>query len=250
MTAPDNLGTIPARRRARRTPTVAFARTGLGIYPVLVTVFCCLLLLSNIAATKGIKFGPFLTDGGAFLFPLTYVLGDVLAEVYGLRATRRAILLGFLMAVLASLTFWLVTISPAAPDYPNQDAFAAVLGVVPRILAASVAGYLLGELLNSYVLVKIKERTRERHLWARLIGSTVVGEFGDTLVFCLIAGPAIGITTAADLTNYTVIGFLYKCGLEIVLMPITYRVIAAIKKREPTYSQALAALGEPAKRAG
>lgn len=120
MTAPDNLGTIRARRRAQRAPTVAFARTGLGIYPVLVTVFCCLLLLSNIAATKGIKFGPFLTDGGAFLFPLTYVLGDVLAEVYGLRATRRAILLGFLMAVLASLTFWLVTISPAAPDYPNR----------------------------------------------------------------------------------------------------------------------------------
>ncbi len=198
-----------------------------------------MLLLSNIAATKGIAFGPFLTDGGAFLFPLTYVLGDVLSEVYGLRATRRAILLGFLMAVLASLTFWLVDISPSAPGYTNEDAFSAVLGVVPRILLASVCGYLLGEFLNSFTLVKIKERTREKHLWARLISSTVVGEFGDTLVFCLIAGPAIGISTPAALANYTALGFAYKTGLEIVLMPITYRVIAAIKRREPSYQEAV-----------
>ena len=235
MTAPDNL----AATKLGKTPKVAFARTGLGIYPIIVTLFCCLLLLSNISATKGIQFGPFLTDGGAFLFPITYVLGDVLAEVYGLRATRRAIALGFCMAVLASITFWLVSISPPAPGYTNQDAFEAVLGVVPRILLASVAGYVIGELLNSYVLVKIKERTRERHLWARLIGSTVVGEFGDTLTFCLIAGPAIGITTVSELANYTIIGFIYKCTLEIVLMPITYRVIAAIKKREPTYLEAM-----------
>lgn len=235
MTTPDNLPNAVG-------PKVAFARTGLGIYPIIVTLFCCLLLLSNISATKGIKFGPFLTDGGAFLFPITYVLGDVLAEVYGLKATRRAIWLGFGMALLASLTFWLVTISPPAPGYESQDAFAAVLGVVPRILLASVAGYLIGEFLNSYVLVRIKQRTREKHLWARLIGSTVVGEFGDTIVFCTIAGPAIGITGLADLANYTALGFAYKCSLEIILMPITYRVIAAIKKREPTYLEAMRAV--------
>lgn len=222
-----------------RKPQAAFATTGRGIYPVLVTLFCCLLLLSNISATKGIAFGPVLTDGGVFLFPLTYVLGDVLAEVYGLRATRRAILLGFGVALLASGTFYLVTISPSAPGYENQAAFEAVLGVVPQILLASVCGYLIGEFLNSYVLVKIKQRTRERHLWARLVSSTVVGEFGDTLVFCLIAGPAIGITGAADLTNYTLLGFAYKTGVEIVLLPVTYRIIAAIKKREPSYAQAL-----------
>ena len=222
-----------------RKPQAAFATTGRGIYPVLVTLFCCLLLLSNISATKGIAFGPVLTDGGVFLFPLTYVLGDVLAEVYGLRATRRAILLGFGMALLASGTFYLVTISPSAPGYENQGAFEAVLGVVPQILLASVCGYLIGEFLNSYVLVRIKQRTKERHLWARLVSSTVVGEFGDTLVFCLIAGPAIGITGAADLANYTLLGFAYKTGVEIVLLPVTYRIIAAIKKREPSYAQAL-----------
>ena len=232
MTAPDNRAAAPA-------PKAAFARSGLGIYPVLVTLFCCLLLLSNIAATKGIKIGPFLTDGGAVLFPLTYVIGDVLAEVYGLKATRRAIWLGFGMSLLAAVTFILVSLAPPAPGYENQAAFEAVLGVVPRILFASVAGYLIGEFLNSYVLVKIKERTREKHLWARLVGSTVVGEFGDTLTFCLIAGPAIGITSAADLANYTALGFVYKCTLEIVLLPVTYRVIAAIKKREPTYLEAM-----------
>ncbi|WP_154769423.1 queuosine precursor transporter [Nakamurella alba] len=229
----------PVTNPAPAAPRAAFARTGLGIYPVLVTLFCCLLLLSNIAATKGIEFGPFLTDGGVFLFPLTYVLGDVLSEVYGLKATRRAILLGFLMSLLASLTFWLVTISPSAPGFDGQDAFARILGVVPQILLASVAGYLVGEFLNSYVLVKIKEKTKEKHLWARLIGSTVVGEFGDTLIFCLIAGPVIGITSPGDLLNYTLIGFAYKTAVEIILLPITYRVIAAIKKREPTYAEAL-----------
>nr|WP_229673705.1 queuosine precursor transporter [Nakamurella endophytica] len=229
----------------RRGDGVAWASTGTGIYPVVVTLFCSLLLLSNIGATKGIQFGPFLTDGGAFLFPLTYVLGDVLAEVYGFRATRRAILTGFAVSLLASLSFWLVSISPAAPGYTNQAAFDAVLGVVPRILLASVCGYLIGEFLNSFVLVRLKRRTRERHLWARLIGSTVVGEFGDTLVFCLLAGPAIGISTAGDLANYTALGFAYKTGLEIVLLPVTYPVIAWIKKREPSYAAALAATAPP-----
>jgi queuosine precursor transporter len=220
-------------------PKVAFARTGLGIYPILVTVFCCLLLLSNIAAVKGIAFGPILTDGGFVLFPLTYVIGDVLSEVYGLKATRKAILLGFCMALLASLTFWLVGLAPGTADFDGQAAFDRILGVVPRILLASVCGYLIGEFLNTFVLVKIKERTRERHLWARLVGSTIVGEFGDTLTFCLIAAPAIGIIGFHDVAVYTGLGFVYKVGLEIVLMPITYRVIAAIKKREPTYLEAM-----------
>jgi queuosine precursor transporter len=220
-------------------PRVAFARTGLGIYPILVTVFCCLLLLSNIAAVKGISFGWFVTDGGFVLFPLTYVIGDVLSEVYGLKATRKAIFLGFCMALVASLTFWLVGMAPGADGFDGQQAFDRILGVVPRILLASVCGYLIGEFLNSFVLVKIKERTRERHLWARLLGSTVVGEFGDTLTFCLIAAPAIGIVGFGQVATYTGQGFLYKVGLEIVLMPITYRIIAAIKKREPTYLEAM-----------
>lgn len=226
-----------ATRAAARTPrgAVAYASTGSRHYPVLVATFVALLLISNIAATKGIRFGPLITDGGAFLFPLTYVIGDVLSEVYGLRAARRAILTGFAMTLLASATFYAVMVSPPTDDYPNQAAFEAVLGVVPRILLASVAGYLVGQLLNAAVLVKIKQYTREKHLWARLIGSTMVGELADTLVFCSIAAGAIGIVTGGDFLNYVIVGYVYKTLLEVVLLPVTYPVIRAVKRREPSY---------------
>ena len=211
-----------------------FAATGSSLYPVIVALFVAVLLISNIGATKLISAGPLITDGGAFLFPLAYIIGDVLSEVYGWRAARRAILIGFGMSILAAFTLYLVQISPAAPGYENQAAFEAVLGFVPRIVLASVLGYLVGQLLNAYVLVRIKERTRERHLWARLIGSTAVGELADTLVFCTIA--FYGVITGDEFVNYVLVGYLYKTLLEVVLLPITYPVIAAIKRREPTYA--------------
>ncbi len=218
----------------------AYAQPGSKIFPVIVAVFCCILLISNISATKGIKFGWIITDGGFVLFPLTYIIGDVMAEVYGLKAARQAILVGFVMALLAAITFYLVQISPGTPEYASQAAFEAVLGTVPRILLASVSGYLVGQFLNAYVVVKIKAITKEKHLWARLIGSTLVGEFADTLIFCSIAAGAIGIVGTSAFINYVVVGYVYKCLLEVVLMPITYPVIKWVKKREPTYRPALA----------
>jgi len=212
---------------------VHYALTGTGLYPVVVAVFVGLLLISNIGAVKLIAFGPLITDGGAFLFPLTYIVGDILSEVYGLRAARKAILIGFAMSILAALTFWVVQLSPPAADWPNQEAFESVLGFVPRIVLASVCGFLVGQLLNAYVLVRIKERTKEKALWLRLIGSTAVGEFADTLVFCTIA--FYGIITGAEFWNYVLVGYAYKTLLEVVLLPITYRVIAMVKRREPTY---------------
>lgn len=217
-----------------RDERVHFAVAGSSLYPVIVGVFVGVLLISNIGATKLISFGPVITDGGAFLFPLAYIIGDILSEVYGLKAARRAILLGFAMLVLAALTFWLVQISPPADAYDNQDAFEAVLGFVPRIVLASICGYLIGQLLNAFVLVKIKERTKERALWLRLIGSTVVGEFADTLVFCTIA--FYGVITGAEFWNYVLVGYLYKTLLEVVLLPITYPTIRWVKRREPTYA--------------
>ena len=213
---------------------VHFAAMGAGLYPAIVAIFVGLLLISNIGAVKLIEFGPIITDGGVFLFPLTYIVGDVLSEVYGLKAARKAILLGFAMSILAALTFWLVQLSPPAEGWGNQDAFEAVLGFVPRIVLASVCGYLVGQLLNAYVLVKIKERTKERALWLRLIASTAVGEFADTLVFCTVA--FYGVITGAEFVNYVLVGYLYKTLLEVVLLPVTYRVIAAVKRREPTYA--------------
>jgi len=213
---------------------VHFAMTGSSLYPMIVGIFVAVLLISNIGATKLIAFGPLITDGGAFLFPLAYIIGDVLSEVYGLRAARRAILLGFAMLVLAAGTFLVVQVSPAADAYENQAAYEAVLGFVPRIVAASIAGYLVGQLLNAYVLVKIKERTKEKALWLRLIGSTVVGEFADTLVFCTVA--FYGVITGAEFLNYVLVGYLYKTLLEVVLLPITYPTIRWVKRREPTYA--------------
>ncbi len=200
-------------------------------------VFVALLVISNVGAVKLISAGPLILDGGAFLFPLVYITGDVLSEVYGFKAARKTILIGFGMAILSALTFWLIQMSPSAPGWENQSAFEAILGFVPRIVLASVCGFLIGQLLNSYVLVKIKARTNESALWVRLIGSTVVGELADTVVFCTIA--FYGILTGADFLNYVIVGYMYKTLLEVVLLPITYRVIAYVKTNEPTYGPAL-----------
>jgi uncharacterized integral membrane protein (TIGR00697 family) len=223
-------------------PGPRYVRHPSGIYTIVVALFCGLLLISNVAATKLITVVPDLpaiggifTDGGAFLFPLTYVLGDVLAEVYGMRQARRAIWLGFGLAALASVTFLVVGAAPPGPGYENQGAFVAVLGFVPRIVTASLCGYLAGQFLNAYVLVKIKERTLERRMWARLVGSTVVGEFADTALFCFIA--FVGIFPSwGELISYTITGYVYKVLVEVVFLPLTYAVIRAIKRREPDYA--------------
>jgi len=213
-----------------------------GNYDLVVALFVALLLISNVAATKLIAFGPtwspfglpvlpIITDGGALLFPLTYVLGDVLAEVFGMRGARRAILLGFGVSLLASLTFLAVGAAPAAPGYENQEAFVAVLGFVPRIVVASLAGYLVGQFLNAWVLVKLKQWREGKGMWKRLLGSTVVGEAADTTIFCLIAFG--GQIDGGTMLNYIVVGYLFKVSVEAVLLPVTYRVISLVRSREP-----------------
>jgi queuosine precursor transporter len=237
--------TLHDTQQRESSSSVSFVTAPSGTYAVIVAVFCGLLLISNIAATKTITVvdglpeflgGGIFTDGGAFLFPLTYIVGDVLAEVYGLRQAKRAIWVGFALGALASLTFLAVGAAPPGPGYENQEAFLAVLGFVPRIVLASLAGYLAGQLLNAYVVVKIKERTKERHLWARLIGSTVVGEFADTALFCFIAFVGV-FPTWGSLISYAVAGYVYKVMVEVILLPVTYAVIRAIKKREPGYAR-------------
>lgn len=213
-----------------------FARVGSLYYPVLVAVFTALVIISNVAATKGVAFGPIITDGGFIVFPLTYIIGDVLAEIYGFRAARRAIILGFAMNALAALVFWVTVYLPAADFYPNQEHLANVVGAYTQLIAAGLAGFLVGQTINAWAVVKIKERTREKHLWARLIGSTFAGQLGDTLVFCAIAAPAIGITTFADFATYATLGWVYKTAVEVLLLPVTYSLIGYIKHREPTYT--------------
>ncbi|AEV72072.1 conserved hypothetical integral membrane protein [Mycolicibacterium rhodesiae NBB3] len=222
-----------------------FATTGSAYYPTLVAIFTGLVLISNVSATKGIAFGPIIgdwsliTDGGFVVFPMTYVIGDVLSEVYGFKATRRAIYIAFVMEVIAAFTFWLTAYLPAADFYTNQAAFEAVVKPFTQLIIAGLAGFIVGQTLNAWVVVQIKARTKEKHLWARLIGSTIVGEFADTLVFCSIAAGAIGISTWRDFVTYVALGWIYKTLVEIVVLPVTYRVIAFIKRREPTYQPAV-----------
>ncbi|PJJ55926.1 hypothetical protein CLV56_0129 [Mumia flava] len=246
---------------SRRRDVVHFAARGSTHFDVILAAFCVILVVSNIVATKGIEFGsgdvtlgpiqiwPIITDGGAFLFPFAYVLGDVISEVYGMRAARRAIITGFALAVLTALTFVVVQHAPGASFYENQAAYEAVLGFVPQIVLASLAGYLTGQFLNAFVLVRMKQRTAERGLFARLASSTGIGEAADTLIFCAIAASAIGITTMGQFWNYAVVGFVYKVAVELIVMPLTIMVIGWLKSREPTYwssgEPVAAGTGEP-----
>ena len=201
-------------------------------YPVLLALFTTIFILSNIVSTKGVQVGPLVTDSAFFLFPAAYVIGDVISECYGFRAARRAVWTGFLAMIIAVSTFYVAILLPAASFYEGQAAFAATLGLVPRIVVASLSGYAAGQLLNAWLLTLMKDRLGERGLWKRLLGSTVVGEFGDTLIFCLIAAPVIGISTVGDTANYVVVGFVWKTLVEVAVMPITYLVIRRIKAHE------------------
>lgn len=204
-------------------------------FPYLLALFCAVFLISNITAQKGVQLGPLITDGAFFLFPISYVIGDVIAEVYGFKAARRAVFTGFGIAVVAVLSFYIAIWLPAADFYDMDETFAAVLGLLPRIVVASLAGYVVGQLLNAWVLQKMKDRFGTGNLWARLIGSTVVGEFADTLLFCSIAAGVIGIDSAGAFVNYVAVGFVWKTVMEVILLPITYPTIAAVRRAEERY---------------
>ncbi|WP_445168135.1 queuosine precursor transporter [Mycolicibacterium sp. Dal123E01] len=223
-------------------PTPGFAQVGSRYYPVFVSVFTALVIISNLAATKGVTLGhignfPIIVDGAFIVFPLTYVIGDVLSEVYGFKAAGRAIILGFAMNILAALTLWVTIYLPAADFYTNQEHFENIVHAYTQLILAGLAGFIVGQTINAWTVVKIKERTKEKHLWARLVGSTFAGQLGDTLVFCSIAAGAIGIKTFGDFATYTALGWVYKTVVEVIMLPVTYRVIAYIKRHEPTYTQ-------------
>ena len=197
---------------------------------IIIALFAAMLLISNLAATKLVAFGPIITDGGAILFPLIYIFGDVLTEVYGYKHARRAIWIGFAVMVLAIACFTIVRYLPGAPEYTAQESYEAVLGFFPQIVLASLAAYLVGSFLNSYVLARLKVKTKGKRLWLRLIGSTFIGEFFDTVVFALIAFG--GILGFKDMVVFILIGWLFKTGVEVVLLPVTYRVVSYLKRVE------------------
>lgn len=203
---------------------------------IVIALFAVALVVSNVTATKIINFGEFgplaiVADGGAVLFPLTYILGDVLTEVYGYAYARRAIWIGFATMLFATLTFTIVGRLPADTSYANQAAYDAVLGMVPLVVIASLTAYLFGQFTNAFVLARLKVVTRGRQLWARLIGSTIVGECFDTLIFCGIMALGFGMTFG-DFLGYFLFGWAFKTLVEVVMLPVTYRVVAELKRRE------------------
>src|SRR3989338_5559515 len=197
---------------------------------LITTAFAVVLILSNITSTKILSLGWFSFDGGTILFPLVYIFGDILTEVYGYARARRVIWIGFAMNLLMVITFWVVQKLPPALDWGNQAAFESILGVVPRIVLGSLCAYLIGEFLNSYILAKIKIKTHGKFLWLRTIGSTVVGQFFDTTVFLLIA--FAGVLPCNLIWIIWVSNYIFKILVEIILLPVTYRVAGWLKKRE------------------
>ncbi len=192
--------------------------------------FVAVLLISNVASSKIVDFGKFTFDGGTLLFPLSYIFGDVLTEVYGYKKTRSVIWLGFFMALLMSVVFIVVGKLPAAADWNNQAAYDAILGLTPRIVLASLAAFTLGEFSNSYILAKMKILTRGKYLWTRTIGSTVVGELIDSAVFILIA--FWGVLPGSLLLTLIVSNYVFKTLVEVVFTPVTYKVVSFLKKKE------------------
>ncbi len=197
---------------------------------IVTALFVAVLLISNIADTKIITIGALSFGGGTFLFPLTYIIGDILTEVYGFARARRVIWLGFAAAILMAATFMLVGAAPPAADYPYQEDFMHILGLTPRIVAASLAAYTVGEFVNSMILAKLKVATKGRFLWLRTISSTLVGQILDTTVFMIIA--FYGILPVSLLISVIISGYLLKVATEIVFTPVTYLIVNKLKKSE------------------
>lgn len=192
--------------------------------------FVAVLLISNVASTKILDLGWFQFDGGTLLFPLSYIFGDILTEVYGFRRSRKVIWLGFGCALLMSGTLMAVGALPPAADWGNQEAYDKILGLTPRIVLASLAAYFCGEFSNAVLLAKMKVWMRGRRLWMRTIGSTLVGEMVDTLLFVTIAFAGVmpaGLLVAVIISNY-----VFKCGVEIFFTPVTYKVVGWLKRAE------------------
>lgn len=192
--------------------------------------FIAVLLISTIAAQKLFVLGPLVLPAGTLLFPLAYIFGDVLTEVYGYARSRRIVWMGFAMSLLMAIVFMIAVKLPPAPGWPMQEAFASVLGFVPRVVIASLIAYLCGEFLNAYVLAKLKVKMQGRHLWVRTIGSTLLGEGVDTVVFMLIA--FWGVLPTPILISAVISSYLVKVSYEILATPVTYAVVGALKRAE------------------
>jgi uncharacterized integral membrane protein (TIGR00697 family) len=202
-------------------------------YDLIMVAFVTVLICSNfISAPKRVGVGPFVFGAGVIFFPLSYLFGDILTEVYGYARSRKVIWAGFGALVFTSLLSWVVLALPPDPTWPHQQAWQTVFGNSPRIVAASMVAYFAGEFVNSFTLAKMKILTRGRWLWTRTIGSTVAGEVVDTAIFYPLAFYGVDGWPVDRLLLVMATNYCLKVANEIIMTPITYRVVAYLKRVE------------------
>lgn len=200
-------------------------------------LFVVMLLISNIIAGKIVEIGGLLIPAAVFLFPFTYIFGDIVTEVYGYEADRKRIWMGFFANVLMVAVFVFVIALPFPDFWQNQKAFESVLGQVPRIVIASLLSFWVGSFLNSYTMSIMKTAMRkidkkDRYLFVRTIGSTLVGEGADTMMFIFLA--FFGTMPTNVVFQLIMVQFLFKVGIEIVMTPATYFIVSLVKRKENT----------------
>jgi uncharacterized integral membrane protein (TIGR00697 family) len=195
---------------------------------IFTALFITCLITANVIAVKIISLGPFLLPAAIFIFPLSYIFGDVLTEVYGYRLARKVIWLGFICNLIFVIFVWLGQALPPAPFWEGQEAYESILGYTPRLLIASFCGYLAGEFTNSFILAKMKILTRGRWLWSRTISSTIAGQGLDTSIFITLAF----IGTPSFVPIMILYHWLAKTIIEAMATPLTYTIVNSVKKKE------------------
>ena len=204
-------------------------------YDFVMAAFVAILLLSNIIgaakpAALAINGQQWIFGAGILFFPLGYVIGDVLTEVYGFARARRVIWAGFAALLFMAFMSWVVVALPPAPGWPGQAAYESVFGQVWRIVFASITAFWAGEFINSYVMARMKIWTGGKHLWSRTIGSTVAGQGIDSIIFYPLAFG--GIWSNEQVFSVMLTNWLLKVGWEVVLTPVTYGVVGWLKRKE------------------
>ncbi len=199
-------------------------------FVMIVALFITCLITANIIAVKLISLYGFILPAAILIFPLSYIIGDVLTEVYGYRQARRVIWLGFFCNFITVVAIWIGQMLPSASFWDGQASYERILGYAPRLLLASFLAYLVGEFSNAFVLAKMKIATKGRWLWLRTIGSTLIGQGLDSAIFITLA--FVGTIPLNTLFSAVVIQWLAKSLYEAVVTPLTYVVVAFLKRKE------------------
>jgi uncharacterized integral membrane protein (TIGR00697 family) len=211
-----------------------FAESALDWHPkyldIVAVVFVTSLLASNLAAQKLFSFGPFTFTAGILIFPISYIFGDILTEVYGFRRAKRVIYMGLAANIFMTLALCLAIVLPPAPGWHLQDSFQKVHSLIPRIVIASSAGYLIGELVNSWILSRLKVSSGGKQLWVRINLSTIGGQLFDSVVFTLIA--FAGLLSHNSLVNIALSAWIFKSSYEAISTPLTCVIVNKLKSAE------------------